>query len=316
MDQRNSTTGVITLIDQNVSTHNQTASRRLQIGDAVRGKCLRLAPFVQSASGICGMACVSTSDQASFSDLRNKPFASMPVKMQAVVYLQELIPFQSVSSESSCAISDRVETWLKKLSFDTEPLPCLDDRGVKNSCFVTRNGPSTGWLPTYFGHTYFGHTDVGHTDFGHTYFGHTDFGHTDVGHTDFGHTAVVPVNSWSCPASDPWTPHLADGRAVHFSMGSGLNTNMALIPFLSERGGIHQEMETSAEWPDARFSPTSPTLKILIKDNNTGLHIASAQSECLEYFRPMPGRNESVCTSCSAVRIFMDNASGDGAAEE
>jgi len=286
MDQRNSTTGVITLIDQNVSTHNQTASRRLQIGDAVRGKCLRLAPFVQSASGICGMACVSTSDQASFSDLRNKPFASMPVKMQAVVYLQELIPFQSVSSESSCAISDRVETWLKKLSFDTEPLPCLDDRGVKNSCFVTRNGPSTGWLPTYFGHT------------------------------DFGHTDVVPVNSWSCPASDPWTPHLADGRAIHFSMGSGLNTNMALIPFLSERGGIHQEMETSAEWPDARFSPTSPTLKILIKDNNTGLHIASAQSECLEYFRPMPGRNESVCTSCSAVRIFMDNASGDGAAEE
>ncbi|RLS32182.1 MAG: acetylornithine deacetylase [Planctomycetota bacterium] len=270
--------------------------------------------------------------------------------MRAVDYLQELIPFPSVSTESNRAISDCVEVWLKKLDFETELLQYPDDRGVQKCCVVARKGPSTG-----SGLAYFGHTDV------------------------------VPVNSWSFSAADPWTPHISDGRlygrgscdmrgslacmlaaaealqhtrltapvyyvatadeeigmagaarvvqsseiyreivrgqansiigeptllevvhahkggraikatsigrAAHSSMGVGINANMALIPFLSEIGRIHEEMETSATWQDKRFSPSSPTLNIVIKDTNTGINITSAQSECHAYFRPMPGQN-------------------------
>ena len=270
--------------------------------------------------------------------------------MQALEYLQELIPFPSVSSESNSGISDCVEASLTKLDFEIERLHYVDDRGVTKSCVIARKGPSTGC-----GLAYFCHTDV------------------------------VPVESWSFPKSDPWTPFIADGRiygrgscdmrgslscmlaaaeslkstklttplyyvatadeevgmagarqvveksaiyreivkqqtrsivgeptmldvvyahkggravkatsigrAAHSSTGLGLNANMALIPFLSEIGRIHHEMETSAQWRDDRFSPPTPSLNIVIKDANTGINITSAQSECLAYFRPMPGQD-------------------------
>jgi acetylornithine deacetylase len=66
---------------------------------------------------------------------------------------------------------------------------------------------------------------------------------------------------------------------------------MAMIPFLSEIGRIHQEMETSAAWKDERFSPPTPTLNLVIRDTNTGVNITSARSECTVYFRPMPGQD-------------------------
>ena len=81
------------------------------------------------------------------------------------------------------------------------------------------------------------------------------------------------------------------GRAAHSSTGLGLNANFALIPFLNEIGNIHHEMEASPEWRDDRFSPPTPSLNIVIKDTNTGLNITSAKSECMVYFRPMPGQN-------------------------
>lgn len=81
------------------------------------------------------------------------------------------------------------------------------------------------------------------------------------------------------------------GRAAHSSTGLGINANMALIPFLMEVKKINEEMETQPEWSDARFSPPTPTLNLVIRDTNTGLNITSAQSECLVYFRPMPGQN-------------------------
>lgn len=81
------------------------------------------------------------------------------------------------------------------------------------------------------------------------------------------------------------------GRAAHSSTGLGLNANFALIPFLNEIGNIHREMESSPEWRDDRFSPPTPSLNLLIKDSNTGLNITSAKSECMVYFRPMPGQN-------------------------
>lgn len=97
--------------------------------------------------------------------------------MQAQNYLQELIPFPSVSTESNSDISDCVECWLKELDFEIERLDYPDQFGVKKSCLIARKGPRSG-----MGLAYFCHTDV------------------------------VPVNSWSFPDSGPWTPHVADGR--------------------------------------------------------------------------------------------------------
>ena len=270
--------------------------------------------------------------------------------MQAIDYLKELIPFPTVSSESNSDISDQVARWLTQLGFETERVDYLDANGIRKSCIQSRKGPSSGC-----GLAYFCHTDV------------------------------VPVNSWSFPKSNPWTPYIADGkiygrgscdmkgslscmlaaaealqavplkaplyivatadeevgmpgarkvveqsaiyreivasqtrsiigeptrleivhahkggrairatsigRAAHSSTGLGINANIALIPFLNEIREIQHEMETSPEWRDRRFSPPTPSLNIVIKDTNTGLNITSAKSECLVYFRTMPGQN-------------------------
>ena len=270
--------------------------------------------------------------------------------MQAIDYLKELIPFPTVSSESNSDITDCVATWLARLGFDTERIDYCDENGIRKSCIQGRKGPASGC-----GLAYFCHTDV------------------------------VPVNSWSFPKSDPWTPLVADGRiygrgscdmkgslccmlaaaaalqssvlkaplyfiatadeeigmpgakrvverstiyreivasqtrsiigeptrleivhahkggrairatsigrAAHSSTGLGLSANIALIPFLNEIGRIQCEMETLSEWRDDRFSPPTPSLNIVIKDMNSALNITSAKSECLVYFRPMPGQN-------------------------
>jgi acetylornithine deacetylase len=270
--------------------------------------------------------------------------------MQALEYLQKLIPFPSVSSESNAEITDCVENWLVTLGFEVERLNYSDDRGVTKSCVLGRKGPSTG-----------------------------------CGLAWFGHTDVVPVNSWSFAKAGPWTPLIdggriygrgscdmkgslacmlaaadsmqtdslraplyfvatADeeigmagakvivdksrlyreivasqtraiigeptqlevvhahkggrairvtsiGRAAHSSTGLGINANMAMIPFLTEIGRIHQEMESSPAWHDDRFTPPTPTLNLLIHDTNTGVNITSARSECTIYFRPMPGQD-------------------------
>jgi acetylornithine deacetylase len=97
--------------------------------------------------------------------------------MQAVDYLQDLIAFPSVSSESNNSISDRLAEWLVRLGFDTERIDYHDGNGVKKTCLQARKGPVSGC-----GLAYFCHTDV------------------------------VPVNSWSFAKSGPWTPFIADGR--------------------------------------------------------------------------------------------------------
>lgn len=81
------------------------------------------------------------------------------------------------------------------------------------------------------------------------------------------------------------------GRAAHSSTGLGLNANLALIPFLEEIRKVHLEMESSPEWRDDRFSPPTPSLNIVIRDTNSALNITSAKSECMVYFRPMPGQD-------------------------
>jgi len=97
--------------------------------------------------------------------------------MQVVDYLQELIRFPSVSSESNSEITDCVAEWLVRLGFETERLNYDDEHGIRKSCVQARKGPASGQ-----GLGYFCHTDV------------------------------VPVSSWSFPKSGPWTPLIADGR--------------------------------------------------------------------------------------------------------
>ncbi len=96
--------------------------------------------------------------------------------MRAIEYLQELIPFPSVSTESNRDITDCVSAWLVKLGFETERVDYLDECGVRKSNILGRKGPAGCGL------AYFGHTDV------------------------------VPVNSWSYRKSGPWTPLITDGR--------------------------------------------------------------------------------------------------------
>ena len=97
--------------------------------------------------------------------------------MHTVDYLQELIRFPTVSSESNSDITDCLSGWLARLGFETERLNYDDEHGVRKSCLLARKGPTGGQ-----GLAYFCHTDV------------------------------VPVNSWSFPKSGPWTPLIADGR--------------------------------------------------------------------------------------------------------
>lgn len=81
------------------------------------------------------------------------------------------------------------------------------------------------------------------------------------------------------------------GRAAHSSTGLGRNANMAMVPFLVGIKQIHDEMESDKRWRDERFSPSSPTMNIVIRDTNNAINITSPKSECIVYFRPMPGQD-------------------------
>jgi acetylornithine deacetylase len=121
---------------------------------------------------------VSMQDHPRFHTLAQpRPTLRKKSLMQALEYLQELIPFSSVSSESNSEITDCVEKWLVTLGFEVERLDYPDERGVTKSCVLGRKGPGTGC-----GLAYFGHTDV------------------------------VPVNSWSFAKSGPWVPQIVNGR--------------------------------------------------------------------------------------------------------
>ena len=91
--------------------------------------------------------------------------------MRSVDYLNELIPFPSVSNTSNVAVSRWVEQRLQTLGFQTEWLEYKDAYGLTKACVLGRRGPDTGR-----GLAYFCHTDV------------------------------VPVDSWSFPDSGPWEP--------------------------------------------------------------------------------------------------------------
>jgi acetylornithine deacetylase len=81
----------------------------------------------------------------------------------------------------------------------------------------------------------------------------------------------------------------ARGRAAHSSMRSGVNANLAMIPFLVEMKAIFDETESDARWQNAEFDPPTIRWNIGINDHTRAVNITPPQSVCTVYFRPMPG---------------------------
>lgn len=99
------------------------------------------------------------------------------VPRQTLDYLKTLLSFSSVSSESNLAITDQVDVWLQELGFQTERTAWIDHNGVTKCNVVGRLG-----------------SDL------------------ESGLAWCGHTDVVPVDSWSFAAADPWTAYVTADR--------------------------------------------------------------------------------------------------------
>ena len=81
------------------------------------------------------------------------------------------------------------------------------------------------------------------------------------------------------------------GEAAHSSSASGLNANLAIIPFLAEMHAIYHETETDAAWQDDRFDPPTVSWNIGVNDHNPAINVKAARSVATIYFRPAPGMN-------------------------
>jgi acetylornithine deacetylase len=96
--------------------------------------------------------------------------------MNALDYARELVAFDSTSSRSNAAVSDRVEEELRRLGFATERVEYADRSGVRKVNVLGKLGEGNGGL------AYFAHTDV------------------------------VPADSWFTDEHGPFTPAVKDGR--------------------------------------------------------------------------------------------------------
>jgi acetylornithine deacetylase len=81
----------------------------------------------------------------------------------------------------------------------------------------------------------------------------------------------------------------AHGRAAHSSTRSGVNANLAMIPFLVEMKAIFDETEADRRWQNPEFDPPTIRWNIGINDHTRAVNITPPQSVCTVYFRPMPG---------------------------
>ena len=81
----------------------------------------------------------------------------------------------------------------------------------------------------------------------------------------------------------------ARGKAGHSSSRSGVNANLAMIPFLAEMKAIHDLVETEPKWQNDIFDPPTLSWNISVKDNSPALNVTASKSVCHMYLRPMPG---------------------------
>lgn len=83
------------------------------------------------------------------------------------------------------------------------------------------------------------------------------------------------------------------GTAAHSSSRSGLNSNLAMIPFLTEMKALYDETESDPKWQDSMFDPPTMSWNISVKDDSLAINVKASQTVCRVYFRTMPGIDES-----------------------
>ena len=84
------------------------------------------------------------------------------------------------------------------------------------------------------------------------------------------------------------------GKAAHSSSRTGLNSNLAMIPFLAELKAIHDEAETDAQWQNDIFDPPSMSWNISIKDDAAAINVKPSKSVTKVYLRTMPEVDEQI----------------------
>lgn len=94
------------------------------------------------------------------------------------------------------------------------------------------------------------------------------------------------------------------GTAAHSSSRSGLNSNLAMIPFLTEMKEIYDETESDPKWQNDLFDPPTMSWNILVKDDSQAINIKPSKSICRIYFRTMPGVDEQPLLD--RVRVCAD----------
>ncbi|WP_339676150.1 M20 family metallopeptidase [uncultured Gimesia sp.] len=83
---------------------------------------------------------------------------------------------------------------------------------------------------------------------------------------------------------------ISHGRAAHSSLSTGVNANLAMIPFLVEMKKLYEECMTDPLWQNEEFDPPTNGWNIGINDKTAAVNITPPQSICTVYFRPMPGQ--------------------------
>ncbi len=84
---------------------------------------------------------------------------------------------------------------------------------------------------------------------------------------------------------------ISHGRAAHSSLSTGINANLAMIPFLVEMKALYEECMTDPRWQNPEFDPPTNGWNIGINDRTSAVNITPPQSVCTVYFRPMPGQD-------------------------
>ncbi|MCA9019691.1 MAG: M20 family metallopeptidase [Planctomycetaceae bacterium] len=83
---------------------------------------------------------------------------------------------------------------------------------------------------------------------------------------------------------------ISHGRAAHSSLSTGVNANLAMIPFLVEMKKLYEECMTDPRWQNEEFDPPTNGWNIGINHKTAAVNITPPQSICTVYFRPMPGQ--------------------------
>ncbi len=83
----------------------------------------------------------------------------------------------------------------------------------------------------------------------------------------------------------------ATGKATHSSMGTGINANHILIPFLNDMLAIDRELKTNEKYLNHAFTPPHATLNTVIHGGEQASNITTSESGATLNMRPMPGQD-------------------------